>query len=989
MFSTSNKNEAIKSINFNAYEQFGNNNATSSFDVTLNSFKSKPATLKEACDFDRRSSATSPISDMKGSKMTPRPLKKAWLYRHTGEDELENAKFDDMAQNGINSFDKTLTKNCTDSSLTTNLNSNFYFTNLGTEKLNGIIKNNILQKNCNTLMKNNDKTYARKLFEDRAAKQGIKRNIVTLDEASTDLLNKAKNIVINNSTIYDNDYISSKKEKKDVSLDYFKNEGKKDFKKSEFTFLQDGPCFQVAPKLSKCRECRWTQNQDMENVNNIFCRFFFFRKLRYTKNLTLATAGFSDPFDDPTKDDISIWTPKKETTLNLDITTSRFILSHVGDQFCDLVEQEKQAASLNKSDVVEVAWKKLVKGVREMCDVCETTLFNYHWTCGKCGFIVCLDCYKHRINDTGRLTADPERDYDEFNWLLCTNRTSHELRKLMLTQIIPADCLVQLGQSMHKIRSDLDMEQYCPCANDSIQKCDESIKKEEIEESLDSESTVKSEDADQMNNLEDDFFKFEKPTHSLWAFPQSDESASLKFRQMLLGSNTLPLTEPKIKISSSETFDLVTSRILAAQSSNSDINVAFKIIGHEGNGKKNKGLPPRIMTKAVSSILYPTTPHSWLCDGKLLRLLEANNSGNYEIFQEQWIRGQPVIVSNVSNLLDMNLWHPSTFAKDFGAQKNDLVNCMNGRTVPNQPMEKFWEGFEHFSKRLKDEDGNPMLLKLKDWPPGEDFAELLPTRFEDLMKALPLGEYTKRNGKLNLAGCLPDCFVRPDLGPKMYNAYGSALYQSKGTTNLHLDISDAVNVMVYVGIPKDADYEEHIKQAFAAIDEAGCDILTRRRVREKTELPGALWHIYAASDADKIRDLLNKVTLESGNRLEPHHDPIHDQNWYLDRYLRGRLYKEYGVEGYAIVQCWGDAVFIPAGAPHQVRNLHNCIKVAEDFVSPENVSICSRLTQEFRDLSDTHSNHEDKLQIKNIIYHAVKDSLAYLSGYSQSDDPLY
>jgi lysine-specific demethylase 3 len=31
------------------------------------------------------------------------------------------------------------------------------------------------------------------------------------------------------------------------------------------------------------------------------------------------------------------------------------------------------------------------------------------------------------------------------------------------------------------------------------------------------------------------------------------------------------------------------------------------------------------------------------------------------------------------------------------------------------------------------------------------------------------------------------------------------------------------------------------------------------------------------------------------------------------------LYKEYGVAGYAILQCLGDAVFIPAGAPHQVR----------------------------------------------------------------------
>jgi lysine-specific demethylase 3 len=57
--------------------------------------------------------------------------------------------------------------------------------------------------------------------------------------------------------------------------------------------------------------------------------------------------------------------------------------------------------------------------------------------------------------------------------------------------------------------------------------------------------------------------------------------------------------------------------------------------------------------------------------------------------------------------------------------------------------------------------------------------------------------------------------------------------------------------------------------------------------------------------------------------------------------------------------------------------------VAEDFVSPENVSHCFHLTQEFRDLSDTHTNHEDKLQIKNIMYHAVKDSLAVLASQSK------
>ena len=92
-------------------------------------------------------------------------------------------------------------------------------------------------------------------------------------------------------------------------------------------------------------------------------------------------------------------------------------------------------------------------------------------------------------------------------------------------------------------------------------------------------------------------------------------------------------------------------------------------------------------------------------------------------------------------------------------------------------------------------------------------------------------------------------------------------------------------------------------------------------------------------------------------------------------------------------------MFIPAGAPHQVRtitlfltlvllqtsvcvcvciwlmylgvfqvhNLYSCIKVAEDFVSPEHVKHCFWLTQEFRYLSQTHTNHEDKLQVKTAL----------------------
>jgi len=282
-------------------------------------------------------------------------------------------------------------------------------------------------------------------------------------------------------------------------------------------------------------------------------------------------------------------------------------------------------------------------------------------------------------------------------------------------------------------------------------------------------------------------------------------------------------------------------------------------------------------------------------------------------------------VSDVGNKLNSSLWHPESFSSDFGHQIHDLIDCTTSKFISDQPMSKFWNGFENSEERLRDEQGNAMLLKLKDWPPSADFAETLPDRFQDLMKCLPLKEYTHRNGKYNLASRLPDNYVRPDLGPKMYTAYGSTgtMHKKVGTTNLHLDVSDAVNVMAYVAITKNCkkyDYDWHVRQALKVIEEAGCDDLTLRRMYVHGEIPGALWHIYHASDADSIRDLLIKVAAEHRTPLEQIIDPIHDQSHYLDKRLRGRLFREYGIKGYTIVQYYGDAIFIPAGAPHQVQN---------------------------------------------------------------------
>ncbi|MCE3216131.1 hypothetical protein HAX54_005052 [Datura stramonium] len=106
--------------------------------------------------------------------------------------------------------------------------------------------------------------------------------------------------------------------------------------------------------------------------------------------------------------------------------------------------------------------------------------------------------------------------------------------------------------------------------------------------------------------------------------------------------------------------------------------------------------------------------------------------------------------------------------------------------------------------------------------------------------------------------------------------------------------------------------------------------------------------------------------------------PIHDQVFYLTAYHKKKLKQEFGIEPWTFVQKLGEAVLIPAGCPHQVRNLKSCIKVALDFVSPENVDECIRLTEEFRVLPQKHRAKEDKLEVKKMALYALEKAVADL-----------
>ncbi|XVE73703.1 hypothetical protein DITRI_Ditri11bG0140000 [Diplodiscus trichospermus] len=133
---------------------------------------------------------------------------------------------------------------------------------------------------------------------------------------------------------------------------------------------------------------------------------------------------------------------------------------------------------------------------------------------------------------------------------------------------------------------------------------------------------------------------------------------------------------------------------------------------------------------------------------------------------------------------------------------------------------------------------------------------------------------------------------------------------------------------------------------------------------------GAVWDIFRKQDVPKIIEYLEKHRKEFRhiNKLPVNSviHPIHDQTLFLNERHKKQLKEEFDVEPWTFEQYLGEAVFIPAGCPHQVRNRQSCIKVALDFVSPDNIEECIRLTSEFRKLPKNHRAKEDKLEVRNL-----------------------
>lgn len=195
---------------------------------------------------------------------------------------------------------------------------------------------------------------------------------------------------------------------------------------------------------------------------------------------------------------------------------------------------------------------------------------------------------------------------------------------------------------------------------------------------------------------------------------------------------------------------------------------------------------------------------------------------------------------------------------------------------------------------------NEVGESMKDWPPQASFKTVFPQLYKDFMQALPLKAFTHADGSLNLASNFPENAISPDLGefgvylwaahaktyvgPKMYIAREDR--NKQGSTRLHMDLSDAINILV------------------------------RTENSSTGDQGGALWHIFSREDTARLSEIL-----KSHPSYPREGNPIHQQTIYLTSLELARLEELHGIIPYSIIQRAGQAVCIPAGCAHQVCNV--------------------------------------------------------------------
>jgi JmjC domain, hydroxylase len=279
-------------------------------------------------------------------------------------------------------------------------------------------------------------------------------------------------------------------------------------------------------------------------------------------------------------------------------------------------------------------------------------------------------------------------------------------------------------------------------------------------------------------------------------------------------------------------------------------------------------------------------------------------------FKQSWARSEPVVVTDLQQSLQ-GTWTPGYFIENFGSEQVTIIDCESDQEF-DATVAIFFQSFG------STEDGKRMLkLKVRitcfvhsEATPFSSFRIGRPKVISDmfslsymqrssavypspimcaLMACVILSRISPEMVLFPILVCLSLAHLRESLnliaGPKMYNANGSSQNHRHGSTKLHLDVTGALNLMLYAAPLPDGS------RGFA------------------------VWHIFPSMATAMLRDFFRTEPAVSSRGPG---DPIHNQNIYLTPELLQILADKHGVYPYVIHQHPGDAVFIPAGCAHQV-----------------------------------------------------------------------
>ncbi|KAG9346748.1 hypothetical protein JZ751_007065 [Albula glossodonta] len=541
-------------------------------------------------------------------------------------------------------------------------------------------------------------------------------------------------------------------------------------KQSGESFLQDGSCINVAPHLHKCRECRleryrkFREQEPEDDDPNVACRFFHFRRLAFTRKGVLRVEGFLNPQQsDPLA--MGLWLPSPSVQEGLDLDTSKYILANVGDQFCQLVMSEKEAMMMvephrQPHEPQNLMPTQIIPG---------TALYNIgdmvHAARGKWGIKANCPCTSRHTKPLVRPSAPNGLSQSGVNSNsvgAATPRTEGETTTTPSSSTVKSELAAEGGGEATGGACDVSGNNVPPSTKESRSLGGDSASSSALHWLADLATQKAKEETKDPGSLRSVMNRDSRSPFGLDSFsslskPSSSSTSTPKlFNSLLLGSST---SQPKTEGSSLR--DLLNSGPGKLPQGPSDTGVPFpSVFSTSSVGDKSKGGLPNFLDHIIASVvetkkaelrrsgteagevgsvgrrdgvmglsvLDPHTSHSWLCDGRLLCLQDPSNGNNWKIFRECWKQGQPVLVSGIHKRLKGGLWRPEAFSQEFGDQDVDLVNCRNCAIISDVKVRDFWDGFQVISKRLQGGDGQPMVLKLKDWPPGEDFRDMMPTR---------------------------------------------------------------------------------------------------------------------------------------------------------------------------------------------------------------------------------------------------------------------